>query len=248
LRTDACISNAKQSEEIATVAVDDAYKFIGSQSMAGQVYQSSFAFRRLIETDVTPAELAALAESIKVLFRPQQHSSLSWTTWQCNQLWGSGMSLDTPDCTRLNGRVFAGVFASPVTGAVTSYDALPPQCALVTTLTSGIAGRRKRGRNYMTGLVEDYQAGGTWAGVFISTQQAAFTVFLNKYGAAGTDPTWRWGIWSERVATGCVPNTSGDGHTQIDTPHPELAFTTVSGYICRTTVKNQRRRSLGVGR
>jgi hypothetical protein len=230
------------------VAIDDTYRFIGAQSMAGQVYQTSLAFRRLVETDVTPAELAALAESIKVLFRPQQHNTLSWTTWQCNQLWGSGMTKNEADCTRAGGRVFAGVFAAPVGGAVSSYDALPPQCALVTTLTTGIAGRQKRGRNYMTGLVEDYQAGGTWAGVFISTQQAAWTVFLAKYGASGTDPTWRWGVWSERVATGCIPNASGDGHTNVDTAHPELAFTPISGYICRPTVKNQRRRSLGVGR
>lgn len=231
------------------MAVDDVYKFNGFATQALNQYMVTLAFQSRLPGDPTAGDLQTLADDIMQVFRPGQAAAVAWTGWTFTQLWGSNMTINQSKCTRSGGKAYAGNFTPPVAGSdPASGDTLPPQCALVTTLQTGFVGRRKRGRVYSFGALEFEQASGTWIPAYVSAYTTRWGVFVNKYGTPAVTGNFRFGVWSERTATGCVPDANGSGHTFVDTPHPELAFTAVSGVTVRPTVFTQRRRTLGVGR
>jgi len=230
------------------MATDDVYRWNGFATQSLNQYMADFAFQSRLPGDPTPADLQTLADDLMAVFRPGQVTAVDWKTWTFTQLWGSNMTIDAPRCRRLGGKAYAGAFTPPTTGTNNATDALPPQCAMVTTLSTGFVGRRKRGRNYMFGTAEGDQIAGTYSTSVVSAAQARWNTLVTKYGLNAVTGSFRLGVWSERTASGCIPNETGGGHTQIDTPHPELAFTAISSAQVRNTVFTQRRRTLGVGR
>jgi hypothetical protein len=230
------------------VAIDDVYKVVTNAQQGTEQYMLSFNFRRKAEPDVTSALLLPVANAIKEIYRAQQVAFITWTTWEATQQWGPNMVIDNVKCLRREGLGFAGVFTAPVVGPGNIGETLPPQCAMVTTLQTGITGRRRRGRSYMFGLGETQQNEGFWASTYTTAIQTAWNTFLGLYGANGTSPEWELGIWSERIATGCVRNPVTGEHEHPDPPQPELAFTPVVSALVRSTVFTQRRRTRGHGR
>lgn len=230
------------------MATGDVYRLTISGTGQGSLYQNVLAFKLKGGTGPDATTFATAATDFITIYRPGQAPSVSWTDWQALQMWGSGMTIDAPGCKRLNGRTFAGtITASPGTG---TGDAIPPQNAHVTTLITGFAGRRRRGRVFGWGQIETFQAEGLWISAYVTQMQTAWNVFSAKYFKdTGTSAELKLGVWSERTASGCIPATPpAKGHIQVDPPAPDDAFTDVTGFTLRPVVYNQRRRTRGVGR
>lgn len=231
-----------------SVAIGDVYRLTISATGSGSLYQNVIHFKLKLGTGPDAVTFATAASDFLNIYRSAQHPSYSWTDWQAVQQWGSGMVLDTPKCRRLNGRTFAGTITGQVGGG--SGDNLPPQAAHVTTLVTGTAGRRKRGRVYGFGQTETNQSDGLWISTYNTAMTGAWNTFSAKYFKdTGTSTELKMGVWSERTATGCIPaEPPARGHVPVDTPDPDNAFTDVIAFTIRPIVYSQRRRTRGVGR
>lgn len=229
------------------MAVNDVYRLIIKGRQVLSIRINELAVRHKLAPDATPAEQLALANDFKNLWLPVQSSSAAWETWELRQLWGTGMTPVASECRRDGGVVTGGALTGTLTGGRLTGDALPPQAAVVVTLVTGAIGRRKRGRWYGWGCAEVDQASGTWATSMHTDLAPTLATFLAKYGPSGTDPTFQLGVWSERTASGCTPSGPDGELVNVETPHPELAFTPVTALTIRPIVYNQRRRTVGVG-
>lgn len=226
----------------------DVYHLLTFATGQNNQYMNTLAVQTLAATDPAPAAQQALADDWKNVWQPSQSVRITWTNWQLRQLAGAGVTPIQAECRREGGNVYGGTFTAPVTGAVSTTDALPPQAAMVVTEVTGTIGRRRRGRVYGFGLVEGAQDGGTFTTSTLTTMTTALNTFFNKYKDGGTSADYRLVVWSERTASGCIPNPNGKGSINIDTPQPSAASTPIKSYLLRPVVYNQRRRTLGVGR
>lgn len=230
------------------MAIGDVYRLTISGTGQGSLYQNVLAFKLKSATDADTVLFNGVALDFITVYKPDQNSNFAWTDWQALQMWGSGMTLDAPHCKRLNGRTFAATLTGQAgTGG---SEGLPPQAAHVTTLITGFAGRRARGRIFAPAQVEPNQTDGLWLSTYNTRLTTAWNVFSAKYFKdTGTSPAVKMVVWSERTATGCVPATPpAKGHVQLDTPNPDAAATDVTGFTIRPVVYSQRRRTRGVGR
>lgn len=103
-------------------------------------------------------------------------------------------------------------------------DPLPPQCAPVLTWTTGLVGRRFRGRSYLWYPVE----GDSIQGQLLSGYQAAASAFATASQDIGDDITtasYTQGVWSQTFSV----------------------FTPISGFRVNLTIGTQRRRVPGRG-
>jgi hypothetical protein len=230
------------------MAVDDVYRMTIMATFQSHQLMNTFAVRMKSSPDPVESDIVTMANALKEAFRPQQHGTITYTSWSFSQLYGGGVTVVQDQCRRTPGLQMAGLFGGSLSGGLASGDALPPQCSLVWTLLTGYAGRRRRGRSYVFGLPEGAQTNGLWTTTVNTTSKAALATILGLYGVSGTDPQFQLGVWSERTASGCVPNPSGKGLVNLETPRPELAFMRMTGYTVRDVVYTQRRRTLGVGR
>lgn len=230
------------------MAIGDVYRLTISGTGQGSLYQNVIAVKMKNATDPTAPQFTTLATDFITIYKPDQNSNFAWTDWAALQLWGSGMTIDTPHCKRLGGKTLAATLTGQAgTGG---SEGLPPQAAHVTTLITGFAGRRARGRVYAPAQVEPNQTDGLWLSTYNTRMQTAWNVFSAKYFKdTGTSPDFKLGVWSERTASGCIPATPPNkGHVQVDTPSPDTAFSDVTGFTIRPVVYSQRRRTRGVGR
>lgn len=125
--------------------------------------------------------------------------------------------------------------AISLTGAQAG-EALPPQCAFVITLRTGIAGRSRRGRLYIGGHIEANESNGVFAGATVTGMQGWADGLVALAGAGGTSPDWRWGVWSKKLGEPTPGNFNvGAG------------FRTITEVLARSIVYTQRRRTLGHG-
>lgn len=231
------------------MADDDVWLLTVSAAQFGNLRQNTLAFIESGAATPDAAGFATLAIAMKELNRTRQSSTVTYTGWRARQIAGAGVVYPETgtDCTPVGGLFFEGLFTSNQTGeGVSDGDALPPQCALVTKIYSGLIGRSHRGRHYAFGFSEGNQSGGTWTSGLLTPTAASWTSFFGLYGPGAAVATWQLGIWSTVIATGCRRNPDGS-HTRIAPPHPELAFTTATGFVQRSTVFTQRRRVTGVG-
>jgi len=230
------------------MALDDVYKMTINAQAPGGFFQNTYAFRLKTATDPVQANFQTLADLIKEIYRPTQRSTMSYTSWRATQVRGGTVHYPGGGCEREGGLFWEGTFTGTVQGG-SSGDALPPQCAMVTTLNTGITGRRFRGRIYAFSQLELNQDDGVWIGTHITAVTTAWTTFMAAVGLTGTNPQFTLGIWSERQATGCVPNPNPPPtHLHVDAGDPATAFNPVTSFTVRSVVYNQRRRTRGVGR
>lgn len=230
------------------MAVDDVFKMTINAQAPGGFFQNQYAFKSKAVSDLTAPAFQTVADLIKEVWRPTQRSTMSYTSWRAVQVRGGTISYPGGGCEREGGSFFEGSFTGTVQGG-SSGDVLPPQCAMVVTLNTGVTGRRYRGRIYGFSQLELNQDDGIWIGTHITAITTAWTNFMLAVGPGGTNPNLQLGIWSERIATGCVPNpTPPPAHIHVDAGDPAAAFTNVTAFTVRSVVYNQRRRTRGVGR
>jgi hypothetical protein len=98
-------------------------------------------------------------------------------------------------------------------------------------------------------MPESYQANGTIVAGFVTAYQTGWDNQITAYKEGGTDPTFELGIWSMRIATGCVPRKQPPyGMEFVGPVNPAGAFEPVTSVTCRSIIYTQRRRTIGVGR
>lgn len=230
------------------MAVGDVYRLTILATLLGSTHMNTYAFRMKSTPDPTSADVDALAVDMAAIAKARQVSACTWNTWTLHQLWGSDMTTIQDECRRDGAKILIGNFPAGHNGSQVSTEILPPQCAEVVTLGTGIAGRRRRGRSYLFGFSEAEQQSGVWTSTNQSVIQGQLATVLGEYGPAGTSPVFQLGVWSERRASGCWVPPGQKKAVNVETPHPEDAFTAVTGFTLRSTVYTQRRRTLGVGR
>jgi hypothetical protein len=230
------------------MAIDDVYQVTVTSRLTGAgVAQNTFAFIRTTAAEPVNADFDSLAEAIKTIHRTLQNPVMNYSTWRARQVRGTGVTWPASGpCAPQGGKLYEGNVPSPLAGSG-SGDALPPQCALVVTLKTALAGRRHRGRVYVTGWGEGDQVAGVWQSSILTTLATTWNTFMTAYAVVAPTSGFRLGIWSFRTASGCIPNPNASGHTRIDPPDAAQAFTAVSSYVLRNTVYTQRRRVSGVG-
>jgi hypothetical protein len=229
------------------MAIDDVYQVTVRSTLLSQVYMNRMAFIRTVGSDVSSAEVLAVGNAMKDIHRASQIQALSYTTYEARQVRGTGVTYPSgADCQPVGGLYFDGALTGTLGGAAVDV-ALPPQCAMVTTLRTGQIGRRRRGRFYAPGFGEGQQANGAWDTALTTTVSTAWSAFLAAWAVAAPVGGFRLGVWSVREATGCEPNPATGEHVRVDPPSPSTAFTPVIASITRTPVFTQRRRRVGVG-
>jgi len=230
------------------VAAGDVYRINVQAVGQNSVYMNILAIQQIGAVELVQADFQAFADGFKEIWRGQQPDAITWRSWRAIQVFGANVDYNAEPCKRVGGFAFEGNLSGTLGGAQAGQDPLPPQSALVTTLGSGLIGRRHRGRIYAFGWSETQQTAGVWSAAIMSALNTTFTTWFNKYKDAGTDPKIKLGIWSDRTAFGCELVGSPPVHQQVDAPNPAQAFTPVTGFTMRNTVSTQRRRAVGVGR
>jgi hypothetical protein len=230
------------------MALDDVYVLTGTAQGPAGFFQNSAAFSMIVAPDPTPAQALVLANDLKAIWLSRQNNSIVWRTWKLRQVRGDNVSWPTgTSCNPIGGRLVEGNYGTGSTGEEIG-DALPPQCAMVVTFKTGQIGRRYRGRMYGFGFGEADQLAGIWTSAALTEMEANLATFMGKYAPGSAGNLFQFGIWSYRIASGCVPNKTTGKHERVDPPHPELAYTPVTTHVLRNIVYTQRRRVLGVGR
>jgi len=118
-----------------------------------------------------------------------------------------------------------------VSGADTG-DPLPPQCASVFSLRTGLKGRSYRGRFFLPATSETNQANGAVIGAYTTKLNTISAQLLAVFGPAGTNGDWRLGVISRYL-----------NKVQRTTP----VCTQVTSISIDPVLHTQRRRVYGVG-
>lgn len=113
----------------------------------------------------------------------------------------------------------------PYTGLVAG-DSCPYTNAVVVKHSTAYAGRSYRGRSYLPAPAETYQASSALTAPALTAIQGHFDTLVTAWGAGGTDPNYRWVVWSSK---------------------PGIGATEVTGATVRSVLGTQRRRRPGVG-
>jgi hypothetical protein len=230
------------------MAVGDVYKLTLVQQYLGMLVQNTHYFDRKTAGDPTVADAQVLADYFKDAFKAQQNAAISYYSWTLQQMRGGTVTAIASECRRTGGILYQGIFTGTLVGSLAG-ESLPPQSAMVTTLNTGLAGKRRRGRMYLAGKGEAEQSGGTWLVGTTTAMAAVWSTVIAAYGTAGTEPNWRLGVWSERTATGCVPaETRPHTPTNVNPPDLANAYAPITSAQVKSIVYSQRRRTLGVGR
>jgi len=229
------------------MAEGDVYKLDLFQTYAGQRIMNSYHLARKTAGDPTQAECAALAADWKLHLQNHQVNTLQHTAWSVSQVAGDPVVYSTTECKRDGGLRFEGLHVAPTAGG-NSGEAMPPQSAIVVTLSTGFAGRSRRGRTYISGFVEAFQNEGQLTDAIVTAQQTNWDAQIAQYSAAGTDPLWYLVVFSTTIAFGCRPGAVHP-HTpeHFATPNPLGASFPVISTKVRKIVYTQRRRTIGVG-
>lgn len=137
------------------------------------------------------------------------------------------------------GGPFVAAFPGGTVGTRTGICASATLAEVISIYTSR-GGRRGKGRMYLCGGNTDQSTGitnGAWASPQTGTTQAYATALATRYMAVltGSVGLWRLGVWSKASGPPLPPWTSDQ-------------FVRATSLTVRTTVRNQRRRQIGVGR
>lgn len=229
------------------MAVGDVYALTLNATYAGQRIQNTLYFRTKDPADPGDAQVQALASDIKDDWREMQVNTLTYNNWIIQQVRGGTVDYISKRCQRLGGFRFEGLFSGSAAG-VQIPDGLPPQSAWVTTLYTGQAGRRKRGRCYLSGIPELWNSAGTISAAGMTEAVTRWGSIFAAYKVGGTSLLWEWGVWSQTTASGCTARTEPPwGLAPTETPNPAGAFTPITVVTPRATVYTQRKRTIGKG-
>lgn len=136
-----------------------------------------------------------------------------------------------------NPTLFEGPLVTPFTGGSASTP-LSNQTALVVTTRTGYAGRRKRGRHYLPGLVSTMLLqDGSWSTTVLTTLATAFSTLISSM-PIGTG-AYTWGVWSAKNGE------TRDGAGNLISVNMALGFTPITTVTVRSIPAVQRRRRIG---
>lgn len=142
--------------------------------------------------------------------------------------------------TNPNGEASYILALSPAVPGTLVGATLPPQNAAVISLLSGLKGKRRNGRFYLFGLVEEHQIWGTIQGGQLTLIQAVADQLLAVFGTSGSNGVYRAVIYSPPTRP-YVPKPAPPVHT-------DTLITPIVSTRASNIVRTQRRRALGVGR
>lgn len=172
----------------------------------------------------TPAEIRTSAQAF-------------WTTYR-GAICG-GVTLNQIVLKQMTPIAFDEIFAAPIAGeengAIGGAPA-PNAMAVVVTLRTGTAGKSHRGRMYIPGVSTGQLTdnGNKVNPVSLPDLQTVFDNLVGIFGdAAGTDPTFAWGIYSKVIGG--------------SSPYTVAGWQPVDNCVVRPILGNQRRRRIGVG-
>lgn len=100
----------------------------------------------------------------------------------------------------------------------------PPVTALVVTWTTGVRGKRYRGRSYFSWMRMQY-SGSSWGDAARGKVVTVVNSMLSVFGPDGSDPTYRLGVWSRKNGKLDPNTTSPAGFTPV-------TGATVRSYVC----------------
>ena len=126
----------------------------------------------------------------------------------------------------------------PPSSVGTQAGSLSATLAEVITIYTSRAGRRGRGRIYLTGIDTQSSANvgqGVWGSAQTTRTQTLATALATRYMVVPYNSSWALGVWSKAIA-GPTP------------PWPTSAFVRATALTVRTIMRTQRRRQVGVGR
>lgn len=229
------------------MAINDVYKLTMTQRMDANLSQNTIYLRKISSGDPTAAQLGLAADAFKEVFRPHQSNAMTWDTWTATQVNGGTTVWAQPDCRPTGGLAFAGGHTGTLVGSRIDERG-PPQAAIVHTLITAYAGRRRRGRLYQAGLTNDQFLGGVVTGSEVTALAAKWVTFFGLYGPSGSNADFKLCVFSQVIASGCVVNKfPPPKHTIVASPNPGDAARDVIAIRVNTTVYTQRRRTLGQG-
>jgi hypothetical protein len=208
------------------MAYNDIYKLVIHQRQHGQEVINKLHF---LQDSISPGNLSQdLADDFRTnmdtAIRQRAHTDFVFEYIEVQRIvpFGDGAAISAwPANTK-------GTWGAP-------YPLGSGTLAEVITIHSSQVGRRRRGRIYLAGHNRDQVENGLWRSEATTKTQTFATALATRYMVLPTPSFWVLGVWS-RVIAGPNPPFSTD------------AFTRASALTVRTTVRNQRRRQLGVGR
>lgn len=227
-------------------SANDAYRLSIRGTYDGQEIVNVLHFN-LLET---VADVEALAETIanacKNQFRLMQVDDFTWADWTAQQVRGTGVTYDSETGLPSGGSLYEGPLPGTLTGADAANDGLPGTVAALLRLTTGVAGRRKRGRLYVAGLADESSTRGVIIAGNVTTYQGYLDTLMATWGSGGTETEAVLGVWSYREATGReVTDTDPYTVVRVDTPSPSTAFTPITAMTLIPQLATQRRRRAG---
>lgn len=231
------------------MAINDVYRATILYGDGSSRFQTSHYFRMKTAADPDGTKGLVLANAMKELMRGIQGDQVIYDGWTLEQVFGGTVVYQqSPTCKKTGGLILAGAPTGTLTGGDVGGDPLPAQNSCVLTLGTAFAGRSKRGRTYVMGITETNQGNGLWLSGVASYFTTALTTYLGLFAGTGTNPDFRFGVWSTVTATGCRVNPLTGLHVVFSTPSPQTAFEPVTTVVQRPIVYTQRRRTIGVGR
>lgn len=236
------------------LTIGDVYEVVIEQTYLNQQVLNVWHVRLLAvpAAPVTP-KFATLALDIVTVARARQNGGLSFLRWRASQVAGAGITYD-PDTGRpIGGDFYEDVFTA-INGQQGSLgEAMPPQDTFLLDFTTGLRGRRHQGRKFLAGMSEGDQASGVIIAATLTALATTTTTFLTKYGSGGTDPTFRWGVFSPTTASGFksepfIDNGRVRHHmVSVADPDPANSCPGVTSAVWDNIVHSLHRRQIGVG-
>lgn len=186
-----------------------------SGQLYGSVHQNIIHFQK---PDYVTADLATLASSFQTLWMDQYKNMwVAETTFQsikAEQLVSGGVGDQT-------------LLPISIVGGGINDRRVPLMMSQVVQLTTGLAGKKNRGRIYVGGLSVNAQLDGLLIGSHLTSMNAILTTLKGRWVSPNATNGWQLVIHGKE-----------DDHTE---------FRVVKNMGVRVTPGSQRRRSLGVG-
>jgi hypothetical protein len=236
------------------LTIGDVYEVVIEQTYANQQILNVWHVRLLAvpAAPVTP-KFATLAMDMVTVARARQNVNLSYLRWRASQVAGAGITYDATTGRPIGGDFYEDVF-SGINGQQGAFgDLMPPHEAFLLDYTTGLRGRRHQGRKFFSGMTEGDQASGVIIAATLTALAATTTTFLTKYGSGGTDPTFRWGVFSPLTASGFksepfIDNGRVRHHmVRVADPDPANSCPGVTTAVWDNLVHTMHRRQIGVG-
>jgi hypothetical protein len=174
------------------MAANDIYRLIATYTMNGITCQNVLHFR----SKVNGLDATLLANNVATDFQNYFNSCCS-SNVNLVSLYAQKMNSTTIESYLRN-------YGQPAPGSQAAGIA-PPTLCIVVTLRTGIYGRSKRGRLYMSGFPASWISAGVLSGFGALTVSNAMTLFLSKYRVGGSSLNWEFGVYSKKLGGYHVP-------------------------------------------